>query len=319
MGMLVDGQWTDDDGDSRGKGGKFDHLPTKFHGAITADGSSGFKAEAGRYHFYAYPSCPWAHRVTLFRRLKGLEDVISLSFLTGGRAQGYSFADGIEHTVPGTADKVTHLHQVYTLAQADYTGRCTVPTLWDAKERTIVNNESSEIIRMFNSEFGEFSNGTPDYYPEDLRADIDAVNDLTYHAINNAVYKAGFSTDQETYNQTVTVMFEAFDELEARLGSQRYLCGGRITEADWRLFTTLFRFDAAYYPLFKCNKKHIYEYPNLWNYTRDLYQQPGIAEICDLKAVIKGYYSIPKANPSGVIPFGPDLDFDEPHDRGRFS
>ena len=319
MGMLVNGSWTDDDGKSRGTGGKFDHLPTKFHRFISADGSSGFKAEANRYHVYAFPACPWAHRVTIFRRLKKLEDVVGLTFLKGPRQPaGYSVAEGQEHIIPGTDKKIRYLHEVYSLANPEYTGRVTVPVLWDKSCCTIVNNESSEIIRMLNSEFGAFSQDTSDYYPSALRSEIDKVNDLVYHNINNGVYKAGFSSNQQSYEEAFVNLFKAYDELEKRLEHQRYLCGDQITEADWRLFPTLLRFDTIYYPLFKCNKTHVYEYPNLWNYCRDLYQQPGIAEVCHLTFAKIGYYNNPTVNPNGVVPLGPDIDFDQAHNRNRF-
>ena len=318
MGMLVDGKWTDDDGKSRGEGGKFDHLPTSFRKFITADGSSGFKAEPGRYHIYVTKVCPWAHRTILFRHLKGLTGVINVIF--GGRGdQGYSASEDGVHTVPGIDREITYLHEVYSLANPNYTGRVTVPTLWDAKERTVVNNESSEIIRMINSEFAEFGDrDAPDYYPEDLRSDIDEVNDLVYGAINNGVYQAGFSTSQEAYDQAYDNLFDAFDDLEERLESRRYLCGDQVTEADWRLFPTLFRFDSVYHYAFKCNKKHLYQYPNLWNYVRELYQQPGISDWCFLAEAKRGYWSGPRINPTGTIPKGPEINFDKPHDRGRF-
>lgn len=226
--------------------------------------------------------------------------------------------DGQEHVVPGTEKKIRFLHEVYTLANAKYTGRVTVPVLWDKVRGTIVNNESSEIIRMLNSEFGVWSKNSPDYYPTALRSEIDTINDFIYHNINDGVYKAGFSSNQKTYEESYVNLFSAYDELEIRLEHQRYLCGEQITEADWRLFPTLLRFDTIYYPLFKCNKKHVYEYPNLWNYCLDLYQQPGIAEICDLAFAKKGYYSNPSVNPNGVVPLGPEIDFDQPHNRERF-
>ena len=316
MGMLVDGKWTDDDGKSRGTGGKFDHLPTSFREFITADGSSGFPAEAGRYTLFVTRTCPWAHRTILFRHLKGLNDVIDVVF-GGSGDQGYQIAEKVPFTVPGTDYQATYLHEIYSLANPNYTGRVTVPTLWDAKKKTVLNNESSEIIRMINSEFGAFTDDRYDYYPEDLRAVIDPINDLVYDNVNNGVYQAGFSRSQEAYEEAYDNLFDAFDKLEDILAERRYLAGDRITEADWRLFPTLFRFDTVYHYAFKCNKKHLYQYPNMWNYTRDLYQKPGIADWCFLDAAKQGYWSGPKVNATGTIPKGPDIDFSEPHDRER--
>ena len=318
MGMLVRGRWTADDRDSRGTGGRFDHLPTKFRNFVTADGASGFKAEPGRYYLYCSRSCPWAHRTVLMRYLKGLENVVGLVWNAQRGPQGVTAAEQLPHTVPGTNARITHLHELYALANPDYTGRVTVPALWDAEQRTIVNNESAEIVRMLNSEFSAYAGNTYDYYPDSLRAEIDEVNDLVYHAINNGVYKAGFSTSQAAYEEAYAKLFSALDELEQRLGERRYLCGDRITEADWRLFPTLYRFDAVYHYAFKCNKRHLYQYPNLWGYCRDLYQQPGIAERCFPEATKLGYWSNPRINPVGTIPIGPELDFDAPHDRDRF-
>jgi len=318
MGMLVRGRWTEDDGDSRGSGGRFDHLPTKFRNFVTADGGSGFKAEPGRYYLYCSRTCPWAHRTVLLRYLKGLEEVVGLVWNVQRGTEGVTAAEQLPHTVPGTDVQINHLHELYTLANPDYTGRVTVPTLWDAKRRTVVNNESAEIVRMLNAEFPAFANNDIDYYPESLRAQIDAVNELVYHAINNGVYKAGFSTSQAAYDEAYARLFAALDELERRLGRSRYLCGNAITEADWRLFPTLFRFDSVYHYAFKCNLRHLYQYPNLWGYCRDLYQQPGIAGRCFLDAAKRGYWSNPRVNPTGTIPNGPELDFDAPHDRERF-
>ena len=318
MGMLVEGHWIDEDGNSRGTSGKFDHLPTYFRDFITSDGSSGLKAEPGRYHIYATKTCPWAHRTLLFRHLKGLTKVIGLHIGESGN-EGYRLNIKGPHVVPGTDEQITYLHEIYTLSNSSYTGRVTVPTLWDEKEKRIVNNESSEIIRMFNSEFNEYSENHYDYYPNELRNEIDDINELIYSKVNNGVYQAGFSSNQAAYEEAFDALFDAFEILEDRLSKQRYLCGERITEADWRLFPTLFRFDAVYHYAFKCNKKHLYQYPNLWGFTRDLYQQPGIAEICYLEEAKLGYWSGPKINPLGTIPKGPDIDFDERHDRDRFN
>jgi len=317
MGMLVDGRWTEDDGKSRGTGGRFDHLPTKFRNFITADGASGFKAEPGRYHLYCSRSCPWAHRTVLMRYLKGLEGVVGLVWNAQRGKQGVTAAEQLPHTVPGTDVQIMHLHELYAIAKPDYTGRVTVPTLWDAKRRTIVNNESAEILRMLNAEFSAYAENTFDYYPEELRPEIDEVNEFVYHAINDGVYKAGFSTSQAAYEEAYAKLFSALDELEQRLAGQRFLCGDRITEADWRLFPTLYRFDAVYHYAFKCNKRQLCQYPNLWGYCRDLYQQPGIAERCFPEATKLGYWSNPRINPVGTIPIGPELDFDAPHERDR--
>ncbi len=318
MGMLVDGQWTDDDGKSRGSGGKFDHLPTSFRNSITADGSSGFEAESGRYYIYGSKTCPWAHRAIIFRHLKGLVDQIGLFKVVGGD-KGYAVDPEGKHTVPGTDKQIKYLHEVYQLADEHYTGRVTVPTLWDSKKCTIVNNESSEIIMMLNSEFDALGNGAYDYFPDELMDEIEEVNDLVYHNVNNGVYKAGFSSSQEAYEEAYDGLFMAFDKMEEILSKQRYLAGDRITGADWRAFPTLFRFDTVYHYAFKCNKKHLYQYPNLWNYTRELYQEPGISNWCWLEAAKLNYWTGPRVNATGTIPKGPEgIDFNEPHDRAKF-
>ena len=319
MGRLLDGQWTNDDGKSRGSDGKFDHLPTSFRNFISEDGSSGFAAEKGRYYIYGSKTCPWAHRAIIFRHLKGLKDHVGLFLVVSGE-QGYAVDPKGKHVVPGTDIAIKYLHEVYTLANESYTGRVTVPTLWDSKECTIINNESSEIIKMFNSEFNNIGNGMYDYFPQDLLGKIDAVNQIVYHNVNNGVYKAGFSTSQEVYEEAYDDLFNTFDEMEKILNNQRYLAGDRITAADWRAFPTLFRFDTVYHYAFKCNKKHLYQYPNLWNYTRELYQEPGIADLCWLDAAKLNYWTGPRVNATGTIPKGPDgIDFNEPHDRARFS
>ena len=318
MGMLINGQWCDDDGKSRGIGGKFDHLPTYFRNFITEDGSSGFKAESGRYHIYATKSCPWAHRTIIFRHLKGLTNVIDLHFGSSGD-EGYKVNRDAPHLVPGTNREVTYLHEIYTLSRTNYTGRVTVPTLWDAEEKKIVNNESSEIIRMLNNDFHALAKNGFDYYPEDLRGEIDDLNELIYVNINNGVYQAGFSSSQKAYEEAFDALFDTLEVLEDRLSNQRYLCGDRITEADWRLFPTLFRFDTIYHYAFKCNKKHLYQYPNLWGFTRDLYQQNGVSKWCYLEDAKLGYWDGVKINPLGTIPKGPDINFYEPHDRDRFN
>jgi len=318
MGMLIDGRWTDDDGKSRGSGGKFDHLPTSFRDFISKDVSAGLKAETGRYYIYGSKTCPWAHRAIIFRHLKGLTDHIGLFLVVSGD-QGYAVDPEGGHVVPGTDISIKYLHEIYTLANKNYSGRVTVPTLWDAKESTIVNNESSEIIQMFNSEFNNIGNVTYDYFPEDLIAEINEINEMVYHNVNNGVYKAGFSTSQKAYEEAYDNLFNTFDKMEEILSRQRYLAGDQITAADWRAFPTLFRFDTVYHYAFKCNKKHLYEYPNLWNYTRELYQEPGISELCWLEAAKLNYWTGTRVNATGTIPKGPEgIDFSSPHDRGRF-
>ncbi len=326
MGMLQDGKWTDED--IRNVGGRFERVESIYRNWITPDGAAGpsgdagFQAEPGRYHLYVTHNCPWAYRTTMFRKLKGLEDVISIA--VGGstdKDEGWTFTDE-PGAVPDEVNGVFRLHEVYTKANPNYTGRVTVPTLWDKKNQTIVNNESSEIIRMFNSAFERAGANaeTADFYPEELRGEIDAINEVVYANVNNGVYRCGFATSQDAYEDAFDRLFATLDELEARLAKQRYLVGGDLTEADWRLFSTLLRFDIVYYGNFKCNKKHVYEYPNLWNYVLELYQHPGIAEVTNLDHIKRGYYGLmPRTNPSGVVPKGPDIDFTQSHDRDRFS
>jgi len=323
MGLLVDGVWQDKWYDS--KDGRFERQASKFRNWVTADGAAGptgtggFKAEAGRYHLYVSLACPWAHRTIIFRKLKGLEPLISMSVVSPDMLHdGWTF-----NTAEGsTGDDVNgkqKLSEIYTLADAKFTGRVTVPALWDKKTRTIVNNESSEIIRMFNTAFDALTGNTADYYPQALRAEIDRINDLVYPNINNGVYRAGFATTQEAYEEAFRSLFAALDTVEEILSRQRYLAGSHITEADWRLFTTLVRFDAVYYAHFKCNQRRIGDYANLSNYTRDLYQVPGVAETVDLAQIKRHYYfSQRTVNPTGIVPVGPPLDFSAPHDRARF-
>ncbi len=319
MGMLDQGKWTDDDGKSRGEGGKFDHLPTSFRRRVSDADTSEFEPESGRYYIYGSRTCPWAHRAIIFRHLKGLKEHIGLFLVVSG-GQGYAVDPEGQHNVPGTDISITFLHEVYTLADKNYTGRVTVPTLWDSKKCTIVNNESSEIIEMLNSEFNDIGNGAYDYFPEDLKDEIDGINDMVYHKVNNGVYKAGFSTSQAAYEEAYDDLFDAFDRMEEILSKQRYLAGNKITAADWRAFPTLYRFDTVYHYAFKCNKKHLYQYPNLWNYTKELYQQTGIADLCWLEWAKVNYWTGPRVNATGTIPKGPEgINFDEPHDRARFS
>jgi len=318
MGMLVNGFWHDEDPPTVGADGSFVRLESGFRDRVTRDGSSGFKAEAGRYYLVTAPSCPWAHRTVLMRQLKGLEDTIPILQSDLPKGQGWAYSRGFDHLPP--VDGVFHVHQVYSAARPDFTGRATVPVLWDRETRTIVNNESSEIIRMLNSEFDEFGNAALDLYPAALRGEIDETNDFVYDAINNGVYRCGFARTQAAYEQSFRKLFAALDSIEQRLGRQRYLVGDRFTEADLRLFPTLVRFDAVYYSHFKCNLRRLADYYNLSNYTRDIYQMPGVAESVDIPRIKLGYYGgMRNLNPSGIIPLGPELDFSAPHDRGRLA
>lgn len=326
MGLLVDGQWQDKWYDTESNGGRFKRQDSSFRNWVTSDGSagptgdSGFKAEADRYHLYVSLACPWAHRTMIYRKLKGLEDMISISVVNafmGGEGWTFKFGEGV---IADPIFNATHLYEIYTAAQADYTGRVTVPILWDKKTNTIVNNESSEIIRMFNSAFDEIGATAGDFSPAELLTDIDALNDFIYPNINNGVYKAGFATTQDAYKEAVTELFAALNTIEARLQNKRYLLGDTITEADWRLFTTLVRFDAAYVGHFKCNVRRIVDYPNLWGYLRDLYQVPGIADTVAIDNIKAHYYgSHETINPTRIIPVGPDLDFNTPHGREQLS
>jgi putative glutathione S-transferase len=318
VGMVIDGKWVDDDARYRNSGsGAFVRPQSMFVDLVTSDGSSKFNAEPGRYHLFLAPNCPWAHRTQIFRRLKGLEDVISITLADLPRKRSWAYSRGIGRDLE-PVDGVFELHQAYVSAVPDYTGRVTVPTLWDKTNWTIVNNESSEIIRMLNSAFDEWGDASVDLYPEDLRGEIDRINERIYATVNNGVYRCGFAKSQQAYEEAFTQLFETLDHLEGLLDERRYLCGERITEADWRLYVTLVRFDAAYYGNFKCNRQHIYEYRNLSSYLRELYQWPGIAEITDIAAIKRGYYAIGDVNPSGIVPLGPgDLHLTGPHDRGR--
>ncbi|WP_376693966.1 glutathione S-transferase family protein [Wenzhouxiangella sp. EGI_FJ10409] len=324
MGLLVDGQWHDQWYDTESTGGRFKRDAAAFRNWVTADGSAGpsgeggFQAEADRYHLYVALACPWANRALIMRKLKGLEQMIPVSVVNPlMRENGWSFEPGYKVT-PDPIHNADYMHQVYTAAKRDYTGRVTVPVLWDKKKNTIVSNESADIIRMFNSAFDDLGATEGDYYPEDLREEIDAVNETVYHKVNNGVYKAGFATTQDAYEEAVIPLFETLDALETRLEENRYLCGSRLTEADWRLFTTLIRFDAVYVGHFKCNIRRIEDYPNLSNYLRELYQVPGISETVDFQAIKLHYYgSHDTINPSYIVPLGPALDFHRKHDRAR--
>ena len=322
MGLLVEGQWHDQWYDTDSTGGKFERSESQFRNWVTADGSAGpsgeagFKAEAGRYHLYVSLACPWAHRTLILRTLKGLESMISVSVVNPYmREHGWTF---IEDTgvVADPLFQATYMHQIYTAADSKYSGRVTVPVLWDKQQNVMVSNESSEIIRMFNSAFDQIGAKPGDYYPEALRAEIDSINAHVYDNINNGVYKAGFATGQKAYELAVFPLFEALDELEHRLANNRYLLGDQITEADWRLFTTLIRFDAVYHGHFKCNLKQIEDYLNLAGYMRELYQWPGVAQTVNMAHIKEHYYrSHDTINPTGVVPAGPVLDFERPHGR----
>lgn len=321
MGLLVDGKWVDRWYDTGKSGGKFVRKDAAFRNWVTQDGSpgpsgtGGFKAEADRYRLYISLACPWAHRTLIFRKLKGLEDIIPVSGVEALMLkEGWTFSD------PEPEMGATKMYEVYVSAKSDHTGRVTVPVLWDRQQKTIVSNESSEIIRMFNSAFADFADNSVDYYPEALRPEIDEINDRIYHTVNNGVYKCGFATTQDAYEEAFQALFETLDMLENRLANQRYLVGDSLTEADWRLFTTLLRFDPVYVGHFKCNRQRIADYPNLSNYLRDLYQRPGVAETVDIPYIKTHYYgSHESVNPTRIVPVGPEIDYAAPHDRDRFS
>jgi putative glutathione S-transferase len=323
MGMLVDGQWRDEDPVNEiGKAGNFQRVDSIFRDRITADGSSGFPAEAGRYHLYVAYTCPWAHRTQIFLALKKLTGLISVAIAVPGlREQGWTFEDNpaFPDCTPDRVNGFRYLHQAYSASNPHYTGKVTVPTLFDKKTKRIVNNESSEIIRMLNSEFGALGADPTDFYPKHLRAEIDRINEQVYTNVNNGVYRCGFARSQAAYDEAYDALFATLDEIEARLGAQRYLVGNRITEADWRLFPTLVRFDVAYFSLFKCNRNRIADFPNLLNYVRELYALPGVAETVKPRYYVMGYYSITRVNPTGIIPKGTPVDFKKPHDRARFA
>jgi putative glutathione S-transferase len=323
MGLLVDGVWQDRWYDTSATGGRFVRKAAAFRNWVTPDGSpgpsgtGGHKAEPGRYHLYVSLACPWAHRTLIFRKLKGLEHMIGVSVVHWLMLErGWNFADG-PGVVPDPIHGARFLHEVYTRAEPRYTGRVTVPVLWDKAAGTIVNNESSEIIRMFNSAFDACGAVAGDFYPEDLRPEIGAWNDRIYDAVTNGVYKAGFATTQEAYEAAFRELFGTLDRLDEHLGARRYLLGNRLTEADWRLFTTLLRFDAVYVGHFKCNLRRIGDYPNLSGYLRDLYQVPGIAATVDMRHIKGHYYGSHRTiNPTGIVAAGPAVDLTVPHGRG---
>jgi putative glutathione S-transferase len=314
MGMLVNGTWFDDDPLPADGGGAFLRPDSSFRDTVKRDGSTRFPAEPWRYQLVTAPSCPWAHRTVLMRAVKRLNDVISLLESDLPKGEGWAYSRGFDDLEPKNG--VFHVHQVYTAAQAGYTGRATVPVLWDRKTKTIVNNESSEIVRMLNSAFDAFGDATLDLYPPALRPEIDEINRFIYDNINNGVYRAGLAKSQEAYEQAFRNLFTALDELEARLSRQRWLVGGRFTEADLRLFPTLIRFDTVYYLLFKCNLRRLADYHHLSNYTREIFQMPGVAATVDFEKIKLGYYGgMRHLNPKGILPLGPALDFAAPHDR----
>jgi putative glutathione S-transferase len=323
MGQLVEGAWMSDDEALRHEGGRFVRPQSSFRSWVTADGragpsgSGGFAAERGRYHLYISHACPWAHRTAIFHVLKGLADAIGISVTHWHMgSHGWTFDPG-PGVVADPVNGVQYLYQVYLAADPRYSGRVTVPVLWDRARATIVNNESSEIIRMLNSAFDALGAAAGDYYPSALRAGIDAINDRVYATLNNGVYRAGFARTQSAYEEAVVPLFETLDWLEARLSGSRYLLGDALTEADWRLFTTLVRFDAVYVGHFKCNLRLLVVYPNPWDYTRALYQHPGVAATVHMQHIKSHYYgSHARLNPSGVVPIGPAIDFEAPHGRG---
>lgn len=326
MGKLVDGKWHDVWYDTKESGGAFKRTEASFRNWITADGSagpsgeSGFKAESGRYHLYVSYACPWAHRTLIFRALKGLNDHITVSAVHPDMlSDGWHFGTDYDGATGDTLYGLPFARDIYTKAVPDMSGRVTVPILWDKERETIVSNESSEIIRMFNSAFNGITGNTDDYWPEGERDAIEEVNARIYDTLNNGVYKSGFATTQAAYEAAVYPLFDTLDWLEDRLSQSRYLMGDHLTEADWRLFTTLIRFDPVYHLHFKCNRKRIVDYPNLWAYTRELYQVPGVAETVNMDHIVRHYhYSHESVNPHRIVPINPVLDYMAPHGRERF-
>jgi len=327
MGLLIDGVWHEQDPDAAKAaraGGRFERPDTAFRNWVTPDGRpgptghDGFAASAGRYHLYVSLACPWAHRTLIVRALKGLEQIVPVSVTHWLMAeQGWTFAQG-EGVVPDPLFNSRYMHELYTRADSNYSGHASVPVLWDKHTQTIVNNESSEIIRMFNTAFDAVGAKSGDFYPKDKREEIDAVNARFYDTLNNGVYKAGFATAQAAYEEAVVPLFDTLDWLEERLGQSRFLLGDSLTEADIRLFTTLVRFDSVYYGHFKCNVRRIMDYRNLWAYTRDIYQLPGVAPTVSFEHIKRHYYmSHKRINPTGIVPLGPALDFEAPAERGR--
>ena len=323
MGLLIDGKLHTNWFESESEGGEFVRKESAFRHWITPDGSpgpsgeGGFPAEAGRYHLYVSLACPWAHRTLILRTLKGLEDLISVDVVHPHMGpESWHFGE-FPGATPDSLHGARYLHELYTRADPRATGIVTVPVLWDKQRETIVNNESSDIVRMFNTSFDALTGNRNDFYPQGLREAIDAVNRPVYDNVNNGVYRAGFATSQDAYEAAYDRLFATLDELDWRLAGQRYLVGDRVTEADWRLFTTLVRFDAVYHGHFKCNRNRLVDFPNLWAWTRELYQWPGVAETVDMTHIKEHYYvSHDWINPSGIVPKGPEIDFLEPHERG---
>ena len=321
MGLLVEGKWVDQWYETESNKGQFQRQDSLFRNWITADGAAGpsgeggFAAEPGRYHLYVSLACPWAHRTLIFRHLKQLEDIISVSVVDPLMLEhGWTFSQ----ERPDHQFGAQFLHEIYTRAMPDVTTRVTVPLLWDKQHQTIVSNESAEIIRMFNSAFNDVTGNDDDYYPPALRTEIDQLNAWIYPSINNGVYRAGFATSQDAYAAAYQELFTALDEVDRRLATRRYLTGDAITEADWRLFTTLVRFDAVYFGHFKTNRQRIEDYEHLPHYVRDLYQQPGVAATVDMPYTKLHYYGSHKTiNPTGVVPLGQEIDFTRPHHRER--
>jgi len=311
MGMLVEGKWTDKWYDTKSTGGRFKRKESTFRNWIRADGSTDFKPESGRYHLYVSLACPWAHRTLIYRRLKGLEEHITISVVNPFMLEnGWTFEEG-DGVIPDTVNGAEYLHQIYTAAKAGYTGRVTVPVLWDRSHRTIVSNESSEIIRMFDEEFGQLTGHKPSFRPLSLVDEIDPLNDRIYTGINNGVYKAGFATSQESYNEEVTRVFEVLDEMEEILTTNRYLTGDQVTEADWRFLPTILRFDPVYVGHFKCNLRRIADYPNIHNYMVDLMKMYDLEDTFNLEHVKNHYYgSHPTINPTLIVPYGPEVKVD---------
>lgn len=311
MGMLINGVWHHEVNNK-----KFAEEMDQFNHFITTDGSSRFEPEPHRYHLYIALACPWACRTLVFRKLKGLEDIISLSIVDPIMGEDGWFFSSEPGCIPDDINGCQYLHQIYTRANPNFTGRVSTPVLWDKKHNTIVNNESSEIIRMFNSQFNDLTNSTDDFYPDHLHTHIDTINEIIFQNINRGVYKAGFSDNQHDYNLAFDTLFRTLDEMEDRLSYNRYLVGDQITEADWRFFMTLIRFDAVYYVHFKCNLRLIQNYPNLYGYTRELYQHPGIAETINFEHIKQHYYASRRhINPYRIVPKGPAMDFSTPHHR----
>lgn len=316
MGLLVDGQWQDKWYDTESTGGKFERSAAQFRNWVEANSDAPFPAQSGRYHLYVSYACPWAHRTLIMRELKGLAPHIGVSVVhplmleNGWEFDQSPLNDGLY--------QLDFLYQLYLKADPNYSGRVTVPVLWDKQKQTIVSNESADIIRMFNSAFDELTGNTLDFYPQSLHAEINEINDFVYDRINNGVYKCGFATKQEAYEQAFNELFDALASIEKRLSQQRFLVGDKVTEADWRLFTTLVRFDAVYFGHFKTNLKRIVDYPNIWDYVRALYQVPGVADTLVMDHIQKHYYgSHTMINPTGIVPVGPAIDFSAPHQRGE--